>query len=158
AQQTQQTPVERFYGYRAEERARYADGFLSYGYWPEGTEDYFEAAEKLLDYFLARADIQSPGIVLNVCCGNGAETTRIHERVKPEKLYGPEIPAAHIEACRRRVEALGLSDRLVFERGDACRTGFPAGMFSHVIGIEGPAHFVTRERFFAEAHRVLEPG
>src|ERR1700690_3826864 len=110
----QETPVERFYGYRAEARALSADGFLSFGYWPGGTEDYHEAAEKLLDYFLTRADIRSPEVLLNVCCGNGAETTRIYERVKPEKLYGLDITAAHIRACRRRVEALGLSDRLVF--------------------------------------------
>jgi cyclopropane fatty-acyl-phospholipid synthase-like methyltransferase len=152
------TPVERFYGHRAERRAGEADGFLSFGYWPEGTTDYREAAEKLLEYFLARADIRSPGVVLNVCCGNGAETTRIHERVKPSMIHGLDITATHIETCRKRAQALGLSEKLVFEHGDACRTGFPAETFSHVIGIEGPAHFNTREAFFVEAHRVLKPG
>ena len=44
----EETAVERFYGRGADRRAREADGFLSFGYWAEGTEDYYEAAEKLL--------------------------------------------------------------------------------------------------------------
>jgi microcystin synthetase protein McyJ len=30
--------------------------------------------------------------------------------------------------------------------------------FSHVMSIEGPEHFDTRDRFLAEAYRVLKPG
>ncbi len=150
--------VEMFYSHGADRRAQEADGFLSFGYWSEGARDYDEATEALLEFFLAEADIRDPELILNVCCGNGAETTRIYERLRPKKIHGIDITAPHIQTCRKRAAELGLSNELVFQQGDACKTGFPDNTFSHVIGIEGPAHFNTREAFFAEAYRVLKPG
>lgn len=147
-----------FYSHAAERRAKEADGFLSFGYWHEDTRTYDEATANLLDYFLAETKIKDPEIMLNVCCGNGAETTRMYERLRPQTIHGIDITAPHIKACQERAEALGLSDRLFFRHGSACRTGFPDATFSHVVGIEGPAHFDTRESFFAEAYRVLKPG
>lgn len=150
--------VETFYSHGAADRAKEADGFLSFGYWNHDTKDYDEAVENLLEYFLAEADLKDPEVMLNVCCGNGAETTRIYQRLKPQRIHGIDITKAHIDACQKRAAALGLSEKLLFQRGDACKTGFPAETFSHVVGIEGPAHFNTREAFFAESHRVLKPG
>jgi ubiquinone/menaquinone biosynthesis C-methylase UbiE len=150
--------VERFYSYGAESRAFEADGFLSFGYWKDGTASYDEAAENLLHLVLAVGALREPEQMLNVACGNGSETTRIYRSLKPEKIYGIDITRLHIETCRRKAAELGLSDRLVFQHGDACKTDFPAEMFSHVVGIEGPAHFNTREAFFEESHRVLKPG
>lgn len=155
---THEDAVEMFYSHEAERRAQEADGFLSFGYWDGGIQDYDQATRRLLEYFLAEVDIQDPREILNVCCGNGAETVRIFERLRPRRIHGLDITAPHIATCRKRAAALGLSEQLTFQHGDACRTGLPPESFSHVIGIEGPAHFNTREAFFAEAHRVLEPG
>lgn len=150
--------VQTFYSHGAEKRALEAKGFLSFGYWKDDTKDYTEAAENLLQLLLDESGIEAPDVILNVACGNGIETAKIFDRLKPKRIHGVDITRKHIETSQRRAEQLGLADRLVFEHGDACRTRFADETFSHVIGIEGIAHFDTRERFFAEARRVLKPG
>lgn len=150
--------VEKFYSHGAERRALEANGFLSFGYWKEGTKDYGEATQNLLELLLDESGIEDPDLILNVACGNGIETVKIFERLKPRRIHGIDITRAHIETSRKRAASLGLSDRLVFQHGDACRTGFADETFTQVMGIEGIAHFDTREAFFAEARRVLEPG
>lgn len=150
--------VQTFYSHGAEKRALEAKGFLSFGYWKDDTKDYTEAAENLLQLLLDESGIEDPDVILNVACGNGIETAKIFDRLRPKRIHGVDITRTHIETSRRRAEQLGLADRLVFEHGDACRTRFADETFSHVIGIEGIAHFDTRERFFAEARRVLKPG
>jgi ubiquinone/menaquinone biosynthesis C-methylase UbiE len=57
-----------------------------------------------------------------------------------------------------KAEKLGLADKIKFVHGDAVALDFPDASFSHIIGIEGPAHFNTREKFFHSAARVLKPG
>jgi cyclopropane fatty-acyl-phospholipid synthase-like methyltransferase/phosphatidylglycerophosphate synthase len=150
--------VEKFYSHGAERRAREANGFLSFGYWKDGTTEYTEATQNLLELVLDESGIEEADLVLNVACGNGVETMQIYERFKPRRIHGIEITRAHVETSRRRAAALGLSKQLVFEHGDACRTSFDDATFTQVIGIEGIAHFDTRELFIAEAHRVLKPG
>jgi len=150
--------VERFYSHGAEARAREANGFLSFGYWKDETRDYDEATENLLDLVLEQAEIDRPDLILNVACGNGIETERILERLQPRRIHGLDITRAHIDTCKKRAAARGLEDRMVFEHGDACQMPFAAEAFSHLVCVEGITHFDTRERFFAEAHRVLQPG
>jgi tocopherol O-methyltransferase len=150
--------VQTFYSHGAEKRALEAKGFLSFGYWKDDTKDYAEAAENLLQLLLDESGIKEADLILNVACGNGIETAKIFERLRPKRIHAIDITRKHIDTCKRRAEDLGLADRLVFEHGDACRTRFPDETFSHLIGIEGIAHFDTRERFFAEARRVLKPG
>jgi cyclopropane fatty-acyl-phospholipid synthase-like methyltransferase len=150
--------VAKFYSHGAERRAREANGFLSFGYWPEGTRDYAEATEKLLDLVIEEARIEHPRAMLNVCSGNGIETVRLYERLRPTRIHGVDITPAHVEESRRRARALGIDDKVLFHRGDATRMPFDDASFSHIVGIEGMAHMKTREQFFAEAHRLLEPG
>src|SRR2546430_2223414 len=53
----------------------------------------------------------------------------------------------------------GLGLEVGFEHGNATDLSFfPAGSFTHVLGLESIVHFDTRERFFREAARVLAPG
>jgi SAM-dependent methyltransferase len=41
---------------------------------------------------------------------------------------------------------------------DACKLSFAPNNFDYGIGIEGPAHFNTRELFLRKAYEVLKPG
>jgi tocopherol O-methyltransferase len=45
-----------------------------------------------------------------------------------------------------------------FHHGTATQLPFPDESFTHVLSIEGPEHFDTREKFLHEARRVLKPG
>jgi SAM-dependent methyltransferase len=45
-----------------------------------------------------------------------------------------------------------------FHHGTATEIPFADGSFTHILSIEGPEHFDTREKFLHEARRVLQPG
>lgn len=148
--------VERFYSAGAHKRAYEADGFLSFGYWHKKTKEYYESAENLVRFFLKKGKISKPETVLDVACGYGAESFRFYNALKPKKMYCVDITAPHIEFAKKKAEEKNLHDKLIFEKKDACSTEFPDESFTHVIGIEGPAHFKTRMDFFKESYRVLK--
>jgi len=148
--------VERFYSVGSHIRAHEADGFLSFGYWHKKTKEYYESAENLVKFFLEKGKISKPDTVLDVACGYGAESFRFYNFLKPNKMHCVDITGPHIEFAKKRAEEKNLHDKLIFEKRDACRTGFPDESFTHILGIEGPAHFKTRMDFFKESYRVLK--
>lgn len=154
-QKTHEEKVERFYTHGSRKRARVAEGYLSFGYWDSDTTDYLESAENLVRYFIREADIKNPGVILNVACGNGTESLKFFDAFGPRKLFCIDITSAHIDTARAKLRGMESGEKISFERRNAVDTGYPAGMFSHVIGIEGPAHFNTRHQFFSECSRLL---
>lgn len=148
--------VEIFYSHGSKKRALQADGFLSFGYWDQETKDYYQAAENLVKFFLEEAKIENPENVLDVACGYSAESFRFFDAFKPKEMRCIDITQAHIDFAKQKAEQKKLADRLKFEKKDACRTGYQNEFFSHIVGIEGPAHFNTRADFFKECYRVLK--
>jgi len=41
---------------------------------------------------------------------------------------------------------------------DAANLSYPDSHFDNILCIEAACHFMTRQKFFEEAHRVLKPG
>lgn len=152
---THEEKVERFYSHGSERRSCQEGGFLSFGYWDEDTRDYEQAVRNLLDRILKREKPLHGGSVLDVACGYGAETFVIYERLKPGSIVAIDITESHIEFARGRALARGLSDHVNFEKMDACSIPFGDACFDYVVGIEGPAHFNTREMFLRRAYDVL---
>lgn len=130
--------------------------FLSFGYWKDGTHSYLVAAENLLRLFLRKSGITNPGRILSVACGYGTETFSCYQAFKPSRIDGVDVTKKHVDYSNGKAKEMQLDDRIVFHYGDACSLDFPAKTFSHIIGIEGPAHFQTRNSFFIEARRVLK--
>jgi microcystin synthetase protein McyJ len=155
---THENKVERFYSHGSDIRGTQEGGFLSFGYWTEDTRDYHEAVEALIDRMLQFEKPHNSGMVLNVACGYGAETLKIYEKIRPDKIYAIDITGAHIGFAKRHFNEMNLSDKIHFEKMDACRLCFEPNTFDYVIGIEGPAHFNTREQFLRKAYEVLKPG
>jgi ubiquinone/menaquinone biosynthesis C-methylase UbiE len=150
--------VEKFYSHGSDSRSSQGGGFLSFGIWREDTADYQQAAADLLAMLLENERPLNRGTILNVACGYGAETFEIYKRLSPEKIIAIDITEAHINFARKKAEALDLSKKIAFAKQDACILPYPSGSFSYVIGIEGPAHFNTREKFLRRAFAVLESG
>ncbi|PKL74476.1 MAG: hypothetical protein CVV27_20305 [Candidatus Melainabacteria bacterium HGW-Melainabacteria-1] len=155
---THEERVEGFYSRTSSSRAHEADGFLSFGLWDPCVKDYEGSTENLLKSFLQNGYLDKGGVILNVACGYGAETVRIYETLKPERIHAIDITAAHIDHARTRAIDLKLDHKIHFEKRNACETRFPDSFFTKVLGIEGPAHFKTRELFFKECHRILSDG
>lgn len=156
AKKTHEQQVERFYSHGSKKRAHEADGFLSFGYRHNKKHDYFTAAENLLAYVLKKTSCTEGGVVLNVACGYGAETFRLYERLKATVVYAIDITSDHIAHAKKRAEEMLLSSKIIFEKGDACNLGYADNTFTQVIGIEGPAHFNTRQEFLRESFRTLQ--
>lgn len=155
-QNSHEDNVEQFYSHGSKMRAHEAGGFLSFGYWKDNTKEYYEAAENLVEFFLNEGEIINPEIILNVACGYGAESFRFYDTLKPQKMHCVDITQAHIDSARQKTQEKKLQNNLIFEKKDACRTGFASETFSHILGIEGPAHFKTRMDFFKECYRLLK--
>ncbi len=155
---THEKKVEKFYSHGSALRSLQSAGFLSFGLWRDDTLDYQQAAEDLLKMLLENEKPLNRGTILNVACGYGTETFEIYRRLSPENIIAIDITQAHIDFARKRAEDLHLADKIVFERQDACILPYQPGSFAYIIGIEGPAHFNTREKFLRRSFDVLEPG
>ncbi len=155
---THEHNVEQFYSHGSDIRKLQEGGFLSFGYWTDETADYHQAVETLISHILHFEKPLNGGAVLNVACGYGAETVRIYEKIKPDTILAVDITELHITFARQQIAAQGLSDHIRFEKMDACKLCYPPASFDYVIGIEGPAHFNTREQFLRKAFEVLKPG
>ncbi|MBN1698181.1 MAG: methyltransferase domain-containing protein [Spirochaetales bacterium] len=130
--------------------------YNSFGYWYRNTRNYVRAAENLIDFFIASSDIEHVDRLLNVACGYGTESFEYFRKWTPEEVIGIDVTKVHTDYANNKAKALSLDDRLKFCHGDACVLNFPEAYFSHIMGIEGPANFKTRECFFSAAHRVLK--
>jgi ubiquinone/menaquinone biosynthesis C-methylase UbiE len=155
--------VEKFYSTGSKRRKpdyfkikQFDDGFLSFGYWKSGRESYLKATRRLLDFVIKNSGVKKPKKILNVACGYGTETFAYYNVFKPKMICGVDITKVHMDYANNRAKAMGVDRSIVFKHGDACRLDFPVESFSHVIGVEGPAHFNTREKFFRAANKVLE--
>ena len=155
---THENKVERFYSHGSDKRRFQEGGYLSFGYWTDEIIDYHQAAEALINHILRFEKPLDGGMILNVACGYGSETLKIYEKICPEKIIGIDITESHIEYAKLQISSLNLSDRIHFKKMDACKLSFPQDSFDYVIGIEGPAHFNTREVFLKKTYEVLKPN
>ncbi len=62
----------------------------------------------------------------------------------------------HINYANDKAKMLNLEKKINFFQCDVCALNFNDNSFSHVLGIEGPAHFDSREKFFEVARKVLK--
>lgn len=155
---THENKVEKFYSHGSDTRGFQDGGYLSFGYWTEETIDYHQAVEALINRLLKFEKPLNQGVILNVACGYGSETLKIYEKIRPDKIIAIDITSSHVEFAQRRINSLNLSDRIHFEKMDACDMNFPPASFIYVIAVEGPAHFNTREVFLRQAYATLKPG
>lgn len=127
-------------------------GFFNLGYWKGINGDSVELAqlnliETLVSFFPAK-----DGNILDVACGKGASTKFLTRYFDPEKIMGINISERQLQICRR------VAPECKFELMDATRLQLPDSSFDNVLCIEAAQHFMTRQKFFEEACRVLKPG
>jgi ubiquinone/menaquinone biosynthesis C-methylase UbiE len=130
--------------------------YNSFGYWYSNTRNYIRAAENLIDFFINNSDIENARRILNIACGYGTESFAYYKKWNPEEIIGIDVTKVHTDYANNKAKALQLDKKLKFRHGDACVLNFPKSSFTHIMGIEGPANFNTREYFFSAAHRVLQ--
>ena len=131
--------------------------WLNFGYW-KGVHTQDQACRQLADMLGEAACMGPESDVLD--CGFGFAEQDFHwlQTRSPKHITGINITPLHIERAQRRLEARGWSGRMTLKLASATELPFPDASFDCVVALESAFHFQTRERFFAEAYRVLRPG
>ena len=80
------------------------------------------------------------------------------QRFAPRRITGLNVTASQVRIARARVRRRGLSQRIDLRQGSATDMPLPDASCDVVTAVECAFHFDTRDRFFAEAFRVLRPG
>ncbi len=137
---------------RSRIRDFYGDSdYFNYGYWESHTTTPKDASENLVAQLLSFLP-EKRGRILDVACGMGATTQYLLRHFDPADVVGINISGDQLERCRRTVPECS------FILMDAATLAFPDAFFDHVICVESVFHFHSREKFLAEALRVLKPG
>lgn len=150
--------VEHLYAGGAENYLDWHEGYLNFGLWENGIADYVEAAENLVHRMGSILGLTHTSKLLDVAPGMGTQDIYLLKNFAPQSIDGLDVTWKHIEHGRRRSREAGAEDRVRFHHGTAIELPFPDCTFTHLLSIEGPEHFDTREKFLHEARRVLQPG
>lgn len=150
--------VEKLYGGGIENYTDWHNGYLNFGLWEDGISDYVKAAENLVHRMGDLLGLNETSKLLDVAPGMGTQDIYLFENFAPRSIDGLDVTWGHIEHGRRRAVEAHAEDRVHFHHGTATKIPFADQSFTHILSIEGPEHFDTRERFLHEARRVLRPG
>jgi ubiquinone/menaquinone biosynthesis C-methylase UbiE len=150
--------VEKLYAGGIENYVDWHNGYLNFGLWEEGITDYVKAAENLVHRMGELLGLDETSRLLDVAPGMGTQDIYLFENFAPRSIDGLDVTWGHIEHGRRRAAAAHAEDRVHFHHGTATKIPFADETFTHILSIEGPEHFDTREKFLYEARRVLQPG
>ncbi|HET9930500.1 MAG TPA: class I SAM-dependent methyltransferase [Polyangiaceae bacterium] len=131
--------------------------WLNLGYWTQA-RTYPEAARALACQLADAAELGPSDVQLDVGFGFAEQDFLWLEEYGVARITGINITEMQVERARARARERNLEGRLELMVGSATEMPFEAGSFTKVTALECAHHFATRERFFAEAFRVLKPG
>jgi microcystin synthetase protein McyJ len=131
--------------------------WLNLGYW-ETARTYPEAAAALACVLGDAAELRAGDELLDVGFGFGEQDFLWMARYDLKKITGLNISPLHVERAQARVRERGMQERMDLRLGSATEIPFENESFDKVTALESAFHFNTREKFFAEAFRVLRPG
>ena len=132
-----------------------APGWLNLGLWKGDGSDAGEApvAVRRLVETIA-AELPTGGDVLDVGNGLAEQDPVIASVGRTHTLTAVNITLSQLKAGHDRLAEAGANG----VNADATRLPLRSGSFDGVISVEAAFHFPSRQRFFAEAFRVLRPG
>jgi microcystin synthetase protein McyJ len=131
--------------------------WLNLGYW-EHARTYPEAARAMAKQLGDAAQLCRTDTLLDVGFGFAEQDIYWVENYDVGRITGLNITSFQVDRARQRVAQRGLDERIDLGMGSATQMPFAASSFTKVTALECAFHFATREQFFREAYRVLQPG
>jgi microcystin synthetase protein McyJ len=131
--------------------------WLNLGYW-RTARTYPAACEAMATLVAEAAHLSEATEQLDVGFGFAEQDLFWMDRFRVKRIAGLNITKLHVDRAQERVKARGLADRMDLRLGSATEMPFAEKSFDAVTALECAFHFPTREKFFAEAFRVLRPG
>jgi len=136
---------------------------VHWGYWEDpktavGTRADYIAAMQLMDRVLMGAAKVADGQkLLDAGCGFGGTIGQINAAYSNMDLTGLNIDPRQLAAAESQITPIS-GNRTSWVEADACALPFEDNSFDRVLAVECIFHFPSREKFLAEAARVLKPG
>ncbi|MGB3476382.1 MAG: class I SAM-dependent methyltransferase [Mycobacterium sp.] len=136
---------------------------VHWGYWEnpavaDGTQaDYIAAMAQMNGLLLDAGKVADGQTLLDVGCGFGGTIRQVNARYSAMGLTGLNIDPRQLAAAEAQSTPAG-DNSISWVEADACQLPFADNSFDRVLAVECIFHFPSRERFIAEAARVLRPG
>lgn len=104
-----------------------------------------------------RLPIKAGQHILDIGCGLGGPARYMANRFQC-KVSGLDITEPFVEAANKLTELLRMEPAVKVEQGDGQRLPYPDSHFDGAYTQHVTMNVADRQRFFAEAYRVLKPG
>ena len=136
---------------------------VHWGYWenPEAADgtlaDYVAAMEQMNSVLFEAGNVADGQTLLDVGCGFGGTIRQINATHSDMDLTGLNIDPRQLAVAGAESKAAD-GNKISWIEADACALPFEDNSFDRVLAVECIFHFPSRERFLAEAARVLKPG
>ena len=136
---------------------------VHWGYWEDpkaadGTRaDYTAAMEQMNSVLLTAGKVADGQKLLDAGCGFGGTIQQINAAHARMDLTGLNIDPRQLAAADAQTTPLH-GNEIGWVEADACELPFEDESFDRVLAVECIFHFPSREKFLAEAARVLKPG
>lgn len=154
--------VKNFYGQILVDFHEYHGGYLTFGLWRNYTTGekiakFEDAAENLYWELATRFNLTKESKLLDVACGMATQDVYL------VKKFGCNITAVdlldkHVKIGQQHLQKAGIQDKVNLLQASATQLPFANDSFTHVMCAEGGPHMHTREQFWRETMRVLQPG
>ena len=99
-----------------------------------------------------------PREILDVATGTADMAIMMARRLRAVHVTGVDISTGMLEIGRRKIDRLGLGDRIVLQPGDSESLPFADGSFDAITVAFGVRNFEQLEKGLTEMLRVLKPG
>lgn len=136
---------------------------VHWGYWesPEAADgtltDYVAAMEQMNRVLFEAGKVADGQTLLDVGCGFGGTIRQINATHSGMDLTGLNIDPRQLAIAETESKP-SRGNAMSWIEADACQLPFEDNSFDRVLAVECIFHFPSRERFLAEASRVLKPG
>lgn len=100
----------------------------------------------------------APQTVLDVATGTGDVAIKTCRMLNPANITGIDISEGMLELGRKKIEKLGLEQKIRLMKGDSEGIPFPDNHFDAITVAYGVRNFQNLDKGLQEMYRVLRPG
>jgi demethylmenaquinone methyltransferase / 2-methoxy-6-polyprenyl-1,4-benzoquinol methylase len=99
-----------------------------------------------------------PQYVLDVATGTGDVAILLHKILQPKKIIGIDISEGMLSFGSKKIEKLGLQEKIELQKGDSEKILFGDNTFDAITVAFGVRNYENLETGLKEMLRVLKPG
>lgn len=128
--------------------------WMNVGYW-KNCSDYNTACRKLAHLLSIYGRFSSDDKLLDIGCGCGEQDYYWAKKYRGISITAMDIVDKQVKEAEERMPD-AVKGSLTFMKGDAGSLEFSDESFTKVSALDCEYHFMTREKFYNEAYRVLK--